>query len=61
MKGNKQYQTIKTKEFFETNCRIKEIDGKFYTDKPRAGLVELTTFLNSRTHKYGKTITYEFV
>lgn len=29
MKGNKQ-QFIKSRETFEVNCRIREIDGKFY-------------------------------
>lgn len=60
MKGNKQ-QTIKTRQMLETECRIKEIDGKFYQDKVRAGLKELTTFIQSTTHKYGKPITYQYI
>lgn len=34
-------RVTKSREFLATDCRVVEIEGKFFVDKPRAGLTEL--------------------
>lgn len=51
----------KTRELLHDDCRIRFINGKFYQEKPRAGLCELKTFLHTTKHKHGTDLTYEYV
>lgn len=51
----------KSRKALEEDFRIVEVDGKFYQDKPRMGLQELKVFVIAKTHKYGKTMVYEYV
>lgn len=51
----------KTKKYFEEEFKLKYIDGKFYQDKPRAGLVELKPYIIEKKHPYGRTIKYEYL
>lgn len=48
----------KTKKYLEEAFRLKYIDGKFYQDKPKAGLVEVKPYIIEKKHPYGKTIKY---
>ena len=51
----------KSKKYLEDKCKVKYIDGKFYQDKPHAGMKELKPFTIMKNHKYGKTVTYEYI
>ena len=51
----------KSREYLEKDCRIVFKDGKFYQDKPRAGLQEVVPFVSLTRPKYGKAIAYQYV
>lgn len=53
--------TTKSRQFLEQVCRVREIDGQFYQDKPRAGLKPVYKWTQATHHKYGKTMVYEYV
>ena len=54
-------KVTKSKQFLQDVCRVREIDGKLYVDKPRAGLTPIYTWTQATKHKYGKTCVYEYV
>ena len=54
-----KYQT-KSRMFLEEVCKIKEIDGEFYQEKQRAGLKPIKIWTQAKTHKYGKTVVYDY-
>lgn len=60
-KGSNMNRITKSRKSLEEAYRIIEVNGKFYQDKPRVGLQELKVFIIAKTHKYGKTMIYEYV
>ena len=53
--------TTKSRQFLEQVCKVREIDGEFYQEKPRAGLKPIYKWRQAKTHKYGKTVVYDYV
>jgi hypothetical protein len=57
----KMKNTLKTKKQIERDYKIKHIDGKYYQEKPRAGMVQLKPYQITKEHKFGKNVTYEYI
>ena len=51
----------KSREFLEQECRVSEVDGKFYQLTARVGLKELKPFTSIAKHKYGIDRPYEYI
>lgn len=57
----KKRTVTKSRVTFEQVYKVKEINGEFFQDRPRAGLKPIYIWRQAKNHKYGKTVVYDYV